>query len=121
MEASLQENGRGRELPSRAVPTATEESTVWNPDNVLAKECVQQRLACSVGDSPTGAKVRSPVTWVASAEETKRVKPIDKAIVGWRVSHQAVTQVNPAVASTKNRSGGRAPSFGAKATWRDAR
>jgi len=38
MEPSLQENGRGRELPSRAVPTATEESTVWNPDNVLAKD-----------------------------------------------------------------------------------
>ena len=38
MEASLQENGRSRELPSRAVPTATEESTVWNPDNVLAKD-----------------------------------------------------------------------------------
>ena len=29
-------------------------------DLFLAKECVQQRLACSVGDSPTGVKVGAP-------------------------------------------------------------
>jgi hypothetical protein len=45
-------------------------------------ECVQQRLACSVGDSPTGAKVRSPVAWITSVEETKPVKLVDKAIFG---------------------------------------
>ena len=43
--------------------------------------CVQRRLACSVGDSPTGAKVRNPEAWVASEEETNRMKPTDKAIV----------------------------------------
>ena len=35
-----------------------------------------------MGDSPTGARVRSPVAWVAFVEETKRVKPTDKAILG---------------------------------------
>ena len=39
-------------------------------------------LACSVGDSPTGGKVRDPVAWVAFVEETKRMKPTDKAILG---------------------------------------
>ena len=41
-----------------------------------------EKLACSVGDSPTGGKVRNPVAWVASVEETKRMKPTDKAILG---------------------------------------
>ena len=35
-----------------------------------------------MGDSPTGAKVRGPVAWVAFVEETKRMKPTDKAIPG---------------------------------------
>jgi hypothetical protein len=41
-----------------------------------------ERLACSVGDSPTGERVRDPVAWVAFVEETKRMKPTDKAILG---------------------------------------
>ena len=41
-----------------------------------------ERLACSVGGSPTGGKVRNPVAWVAFVEETKRMKPTDKAILG---------------------------------------
>jgi hypothetical protein len=48
----------------------------------LAKACVQLRLACSVGDSPTGGKVRTFVAWVAFVEETKRMKPTDEAIRG---------------------------------------
>jgi hypothetical protein len=55
---------------------------------VLAKECVQQKLACSVGVSPTRARVRSPVTWVAFVEETKRMKPTDKAI-NWMASESS--------------------------------
>ena len=35
-----------------------------------------------MGVSPTRARVRSPVAWVAFAEETKRMKPTDKAILG---------------------------------------
>jgi len=51
-------------------------------DLVLANQCVQRRLACSVGVRPTRAIVRGPVAWIASVEETKRTKPIDKAILG---------------------------------------
>ena len=51
-------------------------------DAFLANECDQRRLACSVGVSPTGVRVRSPVAWVAFVEETKRMKPTDKAILG---------------------------------------
>jgi hypothetical protein len=50
--------------------------------HVFGRQCVQRRLACSVGVSPTGAEVRSPVAWIASVEETKPMKPIDKAILG---------------------------------------
>ena len=35
-----------------------------------------------MGVSPTGVEVRSPVAWIALVEETKPVKPIDKAIFG---------------------------------------
>ncbi len=56
-------------------------------------------LVCSVGDSPTGVRVRSPVAWIAGGRETELLKPIDKAIAGWRASHRAVMQVNPSVAS----------------------
>ena len=49
---------------------------------LFADQRDQQRLACSVGVSPTGAEVRSPVVWIAPVEETKPVKPIDKAIFG---------------------------------------
>src|SRR5215471_1769817 len=41
-----------------------------------------EKLACSVGDSPTGERVRDPVAWVAFVEETKRMKPTDKSILG---------------------------------------
>ena len=48
---------------------------------VTTMGCVQRRLVCSVGVSPTGARVRSPVAWIALVEETKLMKPIDKAIL----------------------------------------
>jgi hypothetical protein len=34
-----------------------------------------------VGGKPTGAKVRSPVAWIAERKATEFLKPIDKAIV----------------------------------------
>jgi hypothetical protein len=55
---------------------------VFNEDGVYRRECVQRRLACSVGVSPTGARVRSPVAWVTSVEETNLVKLTDKAVFG---------------------------------------
>ena len=51
-------------------------------DGWFGKGCVQQKLACSVGGSPTKVSVRSLVAWVASVEETKRMEPTDKAILG---------------------------------------
>ncbi len=49
---------------------------------VIGRECVQLRLACSVGDSPTEVRIRNLVAWIAVAEETKSLKPIDKATRG---------------------------------------
>jgi hypothetical protein len=49
--------------------------------------CVQQRLACSAGNRPVGAKVRSPVAWIAKRRETEFLKPIDDRLLGrWRES-----------------------------------
>ena len=52
-------------------------------DSIFGRECVQERQTCSIGGRPIGAKVRSPLAWVASVEKTKLVKPTDKAIEGW--------------------------------------
>jgi hypothetical protein len=49
-------------------------------DRVSAQQCVQISQMCSVGDSPIGGTVRTFVAWVASVEETKQMKPTDKAI-----------------------------------------
>ena len=38
---------------------------------ILARECVQEKQICSVGGRPTGAKVRSPLAWVVSAEDNE--------------------------------------------------
>ena len=62
--------------------------------DVQARLCVQQRLACSVGDKPTEAKVRSLVARIAGRRETKFLKPIDGIILGVMASHRAVTKVN---------------------------
>jgi len=44
--------------------------------------CVQRRLVCSAGDKPAGARVRSPVVWIAGWRETETLKPIDKVSLG---------------------------------------
>ncbi|HME70342.1 MAG TPA: hypothetical protein VKM54_10810, partial [Myxococcota bacterium] len=59
-----------------------ENSNHFDTDEDFGKQCVQQRLACSVGGSPTREGVRSPVAWVAAVEEMKQLKPTDKAIPG---------------------------------------
>ena len=78
--------------------------------------CVQRMLACSVGDSPTGVRARSPVAWMAGRRETDDLKPIDKAIFRMVVSHQAVTKVNAEVAPKVRSPGGRVGNRTAKAT-----
>jgi len=54
----------------------------FNLNGIFGMECVQGRLTCSMGVSPIKARVGSFVAWVASVEETKRMKPTDKAILG---------------------------------------
>jgi len=54
----------------------------FKADGILAKQCVQRRLACSVGESPTEVIVGSLVAWIAGRKETEFLKPIDKAILG---------------------------------------
>ena len=77
--------------------------------------CVQRRLACSAGDKPAGARVRSPVVWIAGWRETKTLKPIDKVSLGEITSHRAVTTVNANVASKMSETEGRARNRRAKA------
>jgi hypothetical protein len=66
-----------RELPAH--PATTSE---FKQFEFFDHSASSERLACSVGDSPTGERVRDPVAWVAFVEETKRMKPTDKAILG---------------------------------------
>jgi hypothetical protein len=82
-----------------------------------ARLCVQQRLACSVGDKPIEAKVRSLVAWIARRKETESLKPIDLIILGMTASPWAVTKVNADVASKMSGPRGRAYNRRAKAAW----
>src|SRR5271165_2124222 len=70
--------------------------------------CVQRRLACSAGERPAGARVRSPVVWIAGWRETKTLKPIDNVSLGETTIHRAVTTVNAKVASKVSSPEGRA-------------
>ena len=91
-------------------------------DFIFADEYRPMKLACSVGDiSPTGAKVRNPVAWIARMEETKWVESIDKAILGMVSESQGRNESEPTSSLDKNESGGRAPSSGAKAARHGAR
>ena len=79
--------------------------------------CVQRRLACSAGERPAGARVRSPVVWIAGWRETKTLKPIDNVSLGKTTSHRAVTTVNAKVASKVRSPEGRVLNRRAKAAW----
>ncbi len=79
--------------------------------------CVQRRLACSAGERPAGARVRSPVVWIAGWRETKTLKPIDNVSLGKTTSHRAVTTVNAKVASKVRSPEGRVLTRRAKAAW----
>jgi len=67
--------------------------------------------------SPAGAKVRSPVAWIARRKETESLKPIDQIILGMMASHWAVTKVNAEVASKVSGPRGRACNCKVKAAW----
>ena len=79
--------------------------------------CVQRRLACSAGERPAGARVRSPVVKIAGWRETKTLKPIDNVSLGETTSHRAVTTVNAKVASKVRSPEGRVLNWRAKAAW----
>ena len=85
--------------------------------DVQARLCVQQRLACSVGDKPTEAKVRSLVAWIARRKETESLKPINRVILGMTANHWAVTISERKVASKVSGPRGRACNCKAKAAW----
>ena len=65
----------------RARQRGTQTSTFTGAP-VLDPTCVQRRLVCSAGDKPAGARVRSPVVWIAGWRETETLKPIDKVSLG---------------------------------------
>jgi hypothetical protein len=65
---------------------------------------------------PPEEKVRTFVAWVASVEETKRMKPTDKAILGMVSESPGRNASEPSGGLDKIASGGRAPCSGAKAT-----
>jgi hypothetical protein len=55
---------------------------ISQPGRIVTRQCVQGRLTCSVGGKSHRGNSQSPVAWVAFVEETKRMKPTDKAILG---------------------------------------
>jgi len=67
--------------------------------NCHVRLCVQRRLACSAGDKPARARVRSPVAWIAGRRATEFLKPINERLLRRRASHRAVMKMNVDVAS----------------------
>jgi hypothetical protein len=67
--------------PSKRIPALGVDDWAWRKgygrygtilvDLKRRKVYVQLRLACSVGDRPTGEKVRNPVAWIAERKETE--------------------------------------------------
>jgi hypothetical protein len=73
-----------------------------------------------VGGSPTGVIVRDPVAWVAFVEETKRMKPTDKAIHGMVSESPGRNVSEPTGGLDKKQPEGRVPWSGMKAAWHGA-
>lgn len=92
-------------------------------DGVFGRECVQRRLTCSVGVSPIKVRVRNLVAWVASVEETKRMKPTDKAILGMVSESPGRNESEPTGGLDKKRTSEAEPSsYGRRQhgmTWAD--
>ena len=61
-----------------------------------------------MGDSPAGARVATPVAWVAFAEETKRMKPTDKAVLGTVSESPGRNESEPTGGLDRNKPEGRA-------------
>src|SRR5712672_410360 len=69
-------NGRSPIINGRRQPSLGGTSRMMR--EVHVRMCVQERLACSAGDKPAGAKVRRPVVRIAGWRETKTLKTIDE-------------------------------------------
>jgi hypothetical protein len=86
-------------------------------NEVLANQCVQRRLACSVRDSPTEVTVGSFVAWIAGRKETEFLQPIDKAIPGM-VSKSSGRNESERIGGLESEGPEAKPSHvGAKAAW----
>jgi hypothetical protein len=110
-------NGGG-ESYSGIIPAKQLNKSGRPPAEVVEGRSVSsKRLACSVGDRPTGVRVRNPVAWIAGGKETELLEPIDKAIFRM-VSKSSGRNANKPIGDLEIlRSEGRAPSFRAKAAW----
>jgi len=72
------------------IPRAKRRVTNWAEYDAALRQrgsltvwlCVQRKLACSAKVKLAGAKIRSPVVWIAGWRETKTLKPIDKIGIG---------------------------------------
>src|SRR6266478_7632288 len=89
-------NGRNPTINGRRQPSCGDTSRMNR--EVHVRLCVQERLACSAGDKPAGAKVRRPVVRIAGWRETKTLKPIDE--VSFRGDYES-----PGRNESKRRSG----------------
>ena len=69
---------------------------------------------------PPGEKSETPVAWVAFVEETKRMKPTDKAILGMVSESPGRNASEPRSGLEKNKFEGRALYGRAKAAWHGA-
>ena len=72
------------------------------------------------GSQSHRGKSQNPVAWVAFAEETKRVKPTDKAILGMVSELPGRNESEPTDGLDKISSEGRALYCRAKAAWHGA-
>jgi len=72
------------------------------------------------GSQSHRGKSRNPVAWVAFAEETKRMKPTDKAVLGMASESPGRNESEPRGGLDRNNPEGRALYGRAKAAWHAA-
>src|SRR5258708_19577029 len=89
-------NGRNPIINGRRPPSRGGTSRMMREYHV--RMCVQERLACSAGDKPAGAKVRSPVVRIAGGRETKTLNPIDKVSLLDDYKPPGLNESNPYIA-----------------------
>ena len=76
----------GNSCASRMIPLESPVPEIGTPGCVSSQGWPVQRET-----NPAGARIRSPVAWIAGRRETDFLKPIDKVSLGEIASHRAVT------------------------------